>query len=262
MYLFVGARHLEDRLAGARGRDHLAVDADLHLLGQADPPSCCSALRMSQRRQREVSSMAATGVRPSETSALERTRVGGRPSRRARAARPRSASRGGSIAYSNSGPERREALRAHQALVDVAGRLLAVAHGVRDVRGAGDQVAAGVEALAAGLERVAVHLERARLLRPSGPRPRRSRGRPSRPPRGSRCRTRRGSTSSVGTGRRRPEVSNSPSFVFTASIARTWPSACRPRCGAGRRGRGTCAPSCSAASISSGIAGMSLRSRR
>ena len=35
--LAVGPRDLEDRLAGS-GRDHLAVDADLHLLGQGDLP--------------------------------------------------------------------------------------------------------------------------------------------------------------------------------------------------------------------------------
>ena len=70
--LVVGPRDLEDRLAGG-GRDHLAVDADLHLLGQGDPPYL-STLRMSQRRQRDVSSIAATAVRPSETSAYDCTR--------------------------------------------------------------------------------------------------------------------------------------------------------------------------------------------
>ena len=70
--LVVGPRHLEDRLAG-RGRQDLAVDADLQLLGHGAVPYL-SALRTSQRRQRAVSSAAATAVRPSETSAYDPTR--------------------------------------------------------------------------------------------------------------------------------------------------------------------------------------------
>src|ERR1035437_810485 len=57
-----------------------------------------------------------------------------------------------------------ETLQPHQALVDVAGGLLADAPRVRNVRGAGDEVAARIEAIAARLEGVAVHLERASLL--------------------------------------------------------------------------------------------------
>ena len=68
-------------------------------------------------------------------------------------------------------------------------------------------------------------------------------------------------TSSVGTGRRRPEVSNSPSFVFTTSIAFTAPCL-SPTIRWGVARKRNCTPSCSAASISSGIAGMSFRSRR
>ena len=54
-----------------------------------------------------------------------------------------------------------EAPLAHELAVDGTSRLLAVAHGVRDVRGAGDQVATRVEALTTGLERVAIDLDRA-----------------------------------------------------------------------------------------------------
>src|SRR5215831_10329971 len=50
--------------------------------------------------------------------------------------------------------------RAHQSAVDVARRLLAVAHCVGDVGGTRDQVATGVELAAAGLERVAVDFDR------------------------------------------------------------------------------------------------------
>ena len=70
--LVVGSRDLEDRLTGG-GRDHFAVDADLHLLGQGGTPYL-STLRTSQRRQRDVSSIAATVVRPSDTSAFDCTR--------------------------------------------------------------------------------------------------------------------------------------------------------------------------------------------
>src|SRR5512145_1217414 len=61
------------------------------------------------------------------------------------------------------GPERVEPSHAHEALVHVAGGLLAEAHGVRDVGGSRDEVAPGVEALATGLEGVPIHLEHAAL---------------------------------------------------------------------------------------------------
>ena len=68
-------------------------------------------------------------------------------------------------------------------------------------------------------------------------------------------------TSSVRTGLRRPEVSYSPSRVLTTSSALTLPLASpMMRCGADRNT--IRAPSLSAASVSSSIAGMSLRSRR
>src|ERR1017187_9069380 len=57
-----------------------------------------------------------------------------------------------------------EAGRAHQALVDVPGGLLAEAHGVGNIRSAGDGVAAGVEFVAAGFEREAVDFDGAGLL--------------------------------------------------------------------------------------------------
>ena len=117
------------------------------------------SLRMSQRRQRDVSSMAATGVEAERDLGARLHPLGGRAPRRARGGRLSLGFSGGSIAYSNSGQSEAKRFTPHEPLVDVAGGLLAVAHGVRDVRGAGDEVAAGVEALAAGLERVAVHLD-------------------------------------------------------------------------------------------------------
>src|ERR1035441_1104616 len=53
---------------------------------------------------------------------------------------------------------------AHEAPVDVARGLLAQAHGVRNIRSAGDGVAAGIEFVAAGFEREAVDLDGAGLL--------------------------------------------------------------------------------------------------
>ena len=68
-------------------------------------------------------------------------------------------------------------------------------------------------------------------------------------------------TSSVSTGLRRPDVSYSPRRVLTTSSAFTLPLASpMMRCGADRNTMR--APSFSAASVSSSIAGMSLRSRR
>ncbi len=68
--------------------------------------------------------------------------------------------------------------------------------------------------------------------------------------------------SSVGTGLRRPDASYSPSRVFTISIAFTFPLASPTiRCGAARNSE-LHALVLRAASVSSSIAGMSLRSRR
>ena len=188
----------------------------------ADPPYR-SALRMSQRRQRDVSFSGRHGGEAQRDLGVAEHPLGG-GHLAGHVAAVLAGRLGWLHPYSNSGKRPMKRLWPISLLVDVAGRLLAVAHGVRDVRGAGDQVAAGVEALTAGLERVAVDLDRAAAglctLRPEALQKSVSTVSPT-----ARMTVSHSMriTSSVSTGRRRPEVSNSPSFVRTASSARTWP---------------------------------------
>ncbi len=118
----------------------------------------CPPLRMSQRRQRAHSSMASTAVSPSDTSrdalhAVLRGRLGGVVARRL------AGMRGRCLVVFELREDRLPAALAGEPLVHDARRLLAVAHGIRNVRRSGDQVAAGKEVGAAGLERVAVHFD-------------------------------------------------------------------------------------------------------
>src|ERR1035441_9549822 len=68
------------------------------------------------------------------------------------------------VAVDKAGVDFVPAVGAHETLVDLARSLLSVAHGVRDVTGAADQVAARVELAATGFQGVAVHFKRAVLL--------------------------------------------------------------------------------------------------
>src|ERR1035437_3021263 len=62
------------------------------------------------------------------------------------------------------GDEPLPARLAHQPLVHISRRLLAAAHGVGDIRRAGDYIAAGIEVRPAGLVSEAIHDDRPLLL--------------------------------------------------------------------------------------------------
>ena len=159
--LVVGPGDFEDRLACGR-RDHLAVDADLHLLGHGRSPYLSAAADVAAQ---------ATGClfqggdgRKAERHLGVRADSLGRGHLAGHVAAAFARRLGRLHLVLEVGDQAGEALLLHQTLVDVAGRLLADSHRVRYVGGAGDEVAARVEAVAAGLERVAVHLDRAVFL--------------------------------------------------------------------------------------------------
>ena len=133
-------------------------------------------------------------------------------------------------------------------------------HGIRHIRGAGDQIAAGKEVRPAGFERETIHLDGAVRFdlqaRSFGEIQidRFAHGQDHRVA-FKRC------TSSVRTGLRRPERSYSPSRVFTTSSAFTLPLGVADDA-VRRRQKDNLRPSSSAAAVSSSMAGMSLRSRR
>ena len=125
-----------------------------------------------------------------------------------------------------------------------------------------DQVAARVELAAAGFQRVAVHLERAVFLDAQTRRRGRNPCPPPRPPPGSRCRIRSGGSLRWATGRRRPrriELAQPGLHHFDGLDV-----AVLVAHDAVRRGQEDelARLPASAASVSSRMAGMSLRSRR
>ena len=144
--LAAGARRLQDGLA-FESRHQLAVDSNRDFLLAWSPQPSDVAPQAAARLVR--------GVLRRERRAPPRrfrfTRAAAANSARD-AARLSLGSSGGSWPYSKPVKSCREPLRAHQPLVDFARRLLAVAHGVRDVGRAGDHIAARVE-LAAGWSR-------------------------------------------------------------------------------------------------------------